>query len=82
MNRCFFNAKGGEPNEKIHLNPGTKVLCKLLDSIEDKSDLWLVFELCGRPLSKQLYEVKGEFYKGERIYSVLHNDDVYELFEE
>lgn len=81
MNRCLFG-KNGEVNDNYVLHPGTKVICKLLDSVEDKADLWLVFEVCGKPLSKQLYEVKGEFYKGERIYSVFHNDPVMELFEE
>lgn len=41
-----------------------------------------MFELCGKPLSKTLFEVKGEFYKGERIYSVLHKEDIYNVFED
>lgn len=45
----------------------------LLDSVEDKKDLWLIYELCpGRTMNEHLFTVKGEFYKGERIYMVHH----------
>ena len=33
-------------------------------------DMWMVFELGGHTLSKLLYEMKGEFFKGERVYQV------------
>ena len=42
----------------------------MLGSQEDKQDLWIVYELCGTPLSKLLLNHKGQFYKGERIYEV------------
>jgi len=32
--------------------------------------MWMVFELGGHTLSKLLYEMKGEFFKGERVYQV------------
>lgn len=47
---------------------GLQYLCKMLDSRDERQDLWLIFELCGKPLSKTIFDVKGEFYKGERIY--------------
>jgi serine/threonine protein kinase len=47
----------------------------LLDSVEDKKDLWLIYELCpGKTMNEQLFDVKGEFYKGERIYMVHHGN--------
>ena len=47
----------------------------LLDSVEDKKDLWLIYELCpGKTMNEHLFEVKGEFYKGERIYMVHHGN--------
>ena len=46
----------------------------LIDSVEDKKDLWLIYELCpGKTMTELLFEVKGEFYKGERIYMVHHS---------
>ena len=60
---------------------GIDYLCKLIDHKEDKQDLWLVFEVCGKPLSKTIFEVKGEFYKGERIYSVVHREKAFKIFE-
>jgi hypothetical protein len=51
-------------------HPGIISLCRMFKALEDKSDLWLVFELCGQPLSKILFKQKGTFYKGERIYEV------------
>ena len=45
----------------------------LIDSVEDRKDLWLIYELCeGRTLNELLFDVKGEFYKGERLYKVHH----------
>ena len=45
----------------------------LLDSVEDRKDLWLIYELCpGKTMNEHLFDVKGEFYKGERIYMVHH----------
>ena len=47
----------------------------LLDSIEDKKDLWLIYELCkGKTMNEHLFEVKGEFFKGERIYMIHHSN--------
>lgn len=57
-----------EPSEY----PGIKSIAKLIDQIEDKHDLWLVYEVGSHCLSKYLADVKGEFYKGERIYNVAH----------
>ena len=52
--------------------PGIKSIAKLIDAIEDGKDLWLIYEVGGKSMSKTLTEVKGEFYKGERIYRVQH----------
>jgi len=47
----------------------------LIDSVEDKKDLWLIYEVCpGRTMNEHLFEVKGEFYKGERVYMVHHGN--------
>jgi serine/threonine protein kinase len=50
--------------------PGIESIAKLLDDIEEAKDYWLVYEVGSQCLSKHLYDVKGEFYKGERIYHV------------
>jgi hypothetical protein len=53
---------------------GGENLCLLLDYVEDKKDLFLIYELVeGKTLNELLFEVKGEFYKGERIYRVDHS---------
>jgi hypothetical protein len=51
---------------------GVKYISALLEEKEDRKDLWLVFQLGGQSLNKGLCDVKGEFYKGERIYKVNH----------
>lgn len=53
-------------------HPGIRSIAKLIDIVEDRQDIWLIYEVGSKPLSKQLTEVKGEFYKGERIYRVTH----------
>jgi hypothetical protein len=45
-------------------------LIKLVYSKIGLKDVWLVFELGGNTLQKQLFEVKGCFYKSERIYQI------------
>ena len=52
----------------IHV--GISNIIKFIDCIETTLDLWMVFELGGATLSKSLFEIKGEFVKGERIYGV------------
>lgn len=45
----------------------------LIDSVDEKKDLWLIYELCnGKTMNEHLFDVKGEFFKGERIYMVHH----------
>ena len=52
----------------------TENICMLVDSVDDKKDLWLIYELCpGKTMNEHLFDVKGEFYKGERIYMVHHS---------
>jgi len=46
------------------------MIAKLLNTVEDSRDHWLVYEVGPAPLSKILFDVKGEFYRGERIYNV------------
>jgi len=53
----------------------------MLDYKEDKNDLWLIYELCGKPLSKLLFNAKGQFFKGERIYEVKQDPSTMEIFE-
>lgn len=52
--------------------PGIKSIAKLIDDIDEPKDYWLVYEVGSQCLSKHFYEVKGEFFKGERIYHVQH----------
>ena len=59
-------------------SPGIRSIARLIDQIDDKNDLWLVYEVGANCLTKHLSEVKGEFYKGERIYRVQHQG-FYEL---
>jgi len=53
-------------------HPGIKSIARLIDQVEDRHDFWLVYEVGASPLGKHLSEVKGEFYRGERIYNVSH----------
>ena len=46
----------------------------MMESVDDKKDLWLIYELVeGHTMNELLFDVKGEFYKGERIYKVNHS---------
>lgn len=73
LNRKFFQPDG-TPHYLMQGHPGLVSLCRMFAAVDDAKDLWLVFELCGQPLSKILFKTKGTFHKGERIYDV--NQDV------
>jgi serine/threonine protein kinase len=51
-----------------------KSISRLIDLVEDRNDVWLVYEVGSLPLGKYLTEVKGEFFRGERIYNVAHQE--------
>lgn len=46
---------------------------RFIDFKQTSQDTWLVFELGGSSLTKLLFEIKGEFVKGERIYNVSYS---------
>lgn len=50
--------------------PGLRSIAKLIDDIDESKDYWLVYEVGSHSLNKHLFDVKGEFFKGERIYHV------------
>jgi hypothetical protein len=57
--------------QQMKKTPGGDNICLLLNYIEDKKDLWLMYEVCqGKTMNEFMFDVKGEFYKGERIYLV------------
>ena len=58
LHRNFYMFNGN-PYDSYAEHPGLDSLCKLLDQKDDKFDLWLVYELCGSPLSKLLFTTKG-----------------------
>lgn len=57
-------------NELSH--PALDSIVRLVDSKTEKSDIWALYEVGGTSLSKALFQVKGEFVKGERMYKIEH----------
>lgn len=58
---------------------GHNHISHLLDQINEGKDVWLVYEVGGNSLSKMLFEVKGEFHNGERIYFVNHQSFYHDI---
>jgi len=54
-------------------------IANYIETLEDAKDMWVIYELGGASLTKMLFEIKGEFYKGERIYKVTHQPFYNEL---
>jgi len=50
--------------------PGILKIARLFAVLEETKDVWLAYQVGGKCLTNHLFEVKGEFYKGERIYGV------------
>lgn len=46
----------------------------LIEKVEETHDIWLCYQLDGKSLNSSLFSVKGEFYKGERIYNVQYKE--------
>jgi hypothetical protein len=46
INSMFFDSNGGI-TEAYRNHPGIEYLCRMLESVEEKHDLWLIMELCG-----------------------------------
>lgn len=58
----------------MKITTGGENICRLLNYVEDKKDLFLIYEVCtGKTMNEHMFDVKGEFYKGERIYFVNHS---------
>ena len=51
-------------------HPGLGHAARFVGAVQEARDCWLLHEVGGRPLSKQLFELKGEFYNSERLYHV------------
>eukprot|EP01017_Pseudomicrothorax_dubius_P011559 TRINITY_DN1434_c0_g1_i2.p1 TRINITY_DN1434_c0_g1~~TRINITY_DN1434_c0_g1_i2.p1 ORF type:complete len:476 (+),score=125.05 TRINITY_DN1434_c0_g1_i2:370-1797(+) len=66
--RYFFDE--GVPKSVFGHYPGVENLIKMKKDISTAKDTWLVYELGGRTLTKALFDIKGEFARGERIYNV------------
>jgi len=64
--------EGGEPKFSPEKCPGMLHLTRLLGHFETKRDIWLVMDYGGTSLTKSVYEIKGEFHKGERLYRANH----------
>lgn len=48
-------------------------ISKLVSKIEDRNDLWLVYELGSKTLSQRLCIIKGEnLPSGDRVYTIMH----------
>lgn len=46
-------------------------IVRVLQTFETRTDIWIVMEHGGQPLSKVLFTTRGEFYRGERVYRVV-----------
>ena len=60
------------PPDSPTREPGIKNISRLIDEIDEGKDYWLAYEVGSSSLTKHLYDVKGEFFKGERVYHVHH----------
>eukprot|EP00928_Gymnodinium_smaydae_P046401 TRINITY_DN3090_c0_g1_i1.p1 TRINITY_DN3090_c0_g1~~TRINITY_DN3090_c0_g1_i1.p1 ORF type:complete len:409 (-),score=70.09 TRINITY_DN3090_c0_g1_i1:44-1270(-) len=73
----LFEANGA-PRPELAECVGMRHITRLFGALETRHDLWLVMEYGGDPLSKALFEIKGEFASRgaaqprERVYRVHH----------
>lgn len=53
---------------------GLNNIARLYTVVEDVKDSWLVYEVGKQALGSMMFDVKGEFFRGERIYNVVHKE--------
>lgn len=51
---------------------GQNNICKMNYSKTDSKDLWIGYELGGETLQTLVFNVKGTFHNGQRMYSIEH----------
>uniref|UniRef100_A0A0G4ICY6 Protein kinase domain-containing protein n=1 Tax=Chromera velia CCMP2878 TaxID=1169474 RepID=A0A0G4ICY6_9ALVE len=68
-----FLFHNGEPRKALESEfRGIRHVARMIDSRETARDLWIVFEMAGVSLTKLLFNIKGEFWNGQRTYRVVH----------
>eukprot|EP00397_Hematodinium_sp_SG-2012_P009720 GEMP01009811.1.p1 GENE.GEMP01009811.1~~GEMP01009811.1.p1 ORF type:complete len:741 (+),score=169.32 GEMP01009811.1:262-2484(+) len=74
VGELLFNK--GEPVLNPGQYPGIHHIVRIFSYLETKKDLWVIQEFGGEPMSRCLFEIKGEFtrneFRTERIYRVHH----------
>ncbi|KAL4480297.1 hypothetical protein ABPG74_020813 [Tetrahymena malaccensis] len=69
INQQFYDVDG-EVKEYFHQFEGINNFLKCYEIRHTQKDIFIVYELGGGSLSSILYEIKGEFYKNERVYKI------------
>ncbi|EAR93546.4 Serine/Threonine kinase (macronuclear) [Tetrahymena thermophila SB210] len=69
INQQFYDLEG-EVKEYFHQFEGINNFLKCYEIRHTQRDIFIVYELGGGSLSSILYEIKGEFYKNERVYKI------------
>ncbi|KAL4506038.1 hypothetical protein ABPG72_013799 [Tetrahymena utriculariae] len=69
INQQFYNLEG-EIKEYFQQFEGINNFLKCYEIRHTQRDIFIVYELGGGSLSSILYEIKGEFYKNERVYKI------------
>jgi len=76
MGKLLFSDNTNISHDGYSINPsefpGILKIARLYAVIEEPKDFWLSYQVGGKCLTNHLFDVKGEFYKGERIYGVQH----------
>ncbi len=54
----------------IYFYLGLEGIIKCYLTKQTSKDYWLIYELGGETLSSFIYKMKGEFFKGERLYKI------------
>ena len=58
-------------------------MCEFIDAIEDKNDLWIIFEYINnaKPVFGSLSDLQGSFLNGDRIYEIIQNEQTMAIME-
>ena len=70
FNELLFG--GPAPKDNL-VTIGLRSIVRVKETQVTQKDIFMAIELCGVPLSKLIYTMKGEFLKSERIYGIITN---------
>eukprot|EP00825_Cyclidium_porcatum_P002540 TRINITY_DN11172_c0_g1_i2.p1 TRINITY_DN11172_c0_g1~~TRINITY_DN11172_c0_g1_i2.p1 ORF type:complete len:270 (+),score=59.52 TRINITY_DN11172_c0_g1_i2:353-1162(+) len=65
-----FFSENGQTQDRFMGHPGIKGIIQCYGYKQTQKYFWIIYEYGGETISKSLFQMKGEFFRGERLYRI------------